>query len=120
MPLIIAAFISLMGRMELQALRYREQQKREAQSAPQPQPLNDDAPYTPAPAAPAATGFNGFTWIASLASGKMADGGASPHTGAGRNNRQTRQTCARSGVALRVFAVSAFRNRDVLPMNKER
>jgi Zn-dependent protease len=77
MPLLIAGFISLVGPMELRALRYREQQKREAarrqQAAaptpgrpytPLPYPDEDEAHQAPqpAPAPELRPGFTGLTW----------------------------------------------------------
>jgi Zn-dependent protease len=75
MPLVIAGFISLVGPLELRALRYREQQKREAQRLQQQQYLvpATDQPYTPlpypdedaaqpAPAPELRPGFTGLTW----------------------------------------------------------
>ena len=75
-PLLIAGFISLVGPLELRALRYREQQKREAQRRQQQQYLvpTPDQPYTaphpdgdaalqPSEPAPALRpGFTGLTW----------------------------------------------------------
>ena len=77
MLLIIAAFIALIGPLELRALRYREQQKLEAQQTqqyqaeygeslpytPLPYPDEDmDVPAAPAPVAPLQGGFSGYTW----------------------------------------------------------
>jgi Zn-dependent protease len=79
-PLLIAGFISLVGPLELRALRYREQQKRAAEQRQRLYPVpTPDRPYTPLPypdedgappepeAAPEPApalrpGFTGLTW----------------------------------------------------------
>jgi hypothetical protein len=78
MPLVIAGVVAMVGPMELRALRYREQQKREAQQLrsylvsteplpykPLPYPdeeeTNSAAP-PPAPRPEIQPGFSGYTW----------------------------------------------------------
>jgi Zn-dependent protease len=77
MPLVIAGFISLVGPLELRALRYREQQKREAlrrrqqqyqvltsdqPDKPLPSPGEDAADPSSQPAPALRPGFTGLTW----------------------------------------------------------
>jgi Zn-dependent protease len=58
MPLVIAAFISLIGPMELRALRHREQQKREGHMVE-----DHPVPIEPPSAMPQLRpGFSGYTW----------------------------------------------------------